>query len=89
MASHAPAAWEPDPGEAGGGGSPGRLCLALARHFLSPFVLAGNLSQSSATDLRKRCSQLEGHSDTWAGSSLRRTFSFLLGMTGKAKASHS
>ncbi|XP_035135452.1 rho guanine nucleotide exchange factor 2 isoform X4 [Callithrix jacchus] len=46
----------------------------------------GNLSQSSATDLRKRCSQLEGHSGTWAGSSLRRTFSFLLGMTGKAKA---
>nr|XP_024653866.1 rho guanine nucleotide exchange factor 2 [Macaca nemestrina] len=45
----------------------------------------GNLSQSSAIDLRKRCSQLEGHSGTWAGSSLRRTFSFLLGMTGKAK----
>lgn len=31
------------------------------------------------------CSQLEEHSGTWAGSSLRRTFSFLLGMTGKAK----
>ncbi|XP_045401286.1 rho guanine nucleotide exchange factor 2 isoform X2 [Lemur catta] len=45
----------------------------------------GNLSRSSATDLRKSCSQLEGHSGTWAGSSLRRTFSFLLGMTGKAK----
>ncbi|XP_011783896.1 PREDICTED: LOW QUALITY PROTEIN: uncharacterized protein LOC105502129 [Colobus angolensis palliatus] len=32
------------------------------------------------------CSQLEGHSGTWAGSSLRQTFSFLLGMTGKAKS---
>ncbi|XP_078212072.1 rho guanine nucleotide exchange factor 2 isoform X8 [Callithrix jacchus] len=51
-----------------------------------PPLPPGNLSQSSATDLRKRCSQLEGHSGTWAGSSLRRTFSFLLGMTGKAKA---
>ncbi|XP_021104943.1 rho guanine nucleotide exchange factor 2 isoform X1 [Heterocephalus glaber] len=46
----------------------------------------GNLSQSSATDLSTRCGQLEGGSGTWAGSSLRRTFSFLLGMTGKAKA---
>ncbi|XP_053460571.1 rho guanine nucleotide exchange factor 2 isoform X4 [Nycticebus coucang] len=45
----------------------------------------GYLSQSSATDLRKSSSQLEGHSGSWAGSSLRRTFSFLLGMTGKAK----
>ncbi|XP_027630281.1 rho guanine nucleotide exchange factor 2 [Tupaia chinensis] len=45
----------------------------------------GNLSRSSAIDLRKSCSQLEGGSGTWAGSSLRRTFSFLLGMTGKAK----
>lgn len=31
------------------------------------------------------CSQLEGGSGTWAGSSLRRTLSFILGMTGKAK----
>ncbi|ELW59845.1 Rho guanine nucleotide exchange factor 2 [Tupaia chinensis] len=67
------------------GRSPECLCLALAGHFLSPFALAGNLSRSSAIDLRKSCSQLEGGSGTWAGSSLRRTFSFLLGMTGKAK----
>ncbi|KAK2507592.1 hypothetical protein MC885_021599, partial [Smutsia gigantea] len=46
---------------------------------------AGNLSQASAADLSQSCSQLEGGSGTWAGSSLRRTFSFLLGMTGKAK----
>ncbi|KAI5164841.1 Rho Guanine Nucleotide Exchange Factor 2 [Manis pentadactyla] len=46
---------------------------------------AGNLSQASAADLSQSCSQLEGVSGTWAGSSLRRTFSFLLGMTGKAK----
>ncbi|PNI30115.1 ARHGEF2 isoform 18, partial [Pan troglodytes] len=45
----------------------------------------GNVSQSSAIDLRKRCSQLEGHSGTWVGSSLRQTFSFLSGMTRKAK----
>eukprot|EP00074_Homo_sapiens_P062526 XP_011508438.2 rho guanine nucleotide exchange factor 2 isoform X2 [Homo sapiens] len=45
----------------------------------------GNVSQSSAIDLRKRCSQLEGHSGTRVGSSLRQTFSFLSGMTGKAK----
>lgn len=31
------------------------------------------------------CSQLERSSGTWAGSSLRRTFSFLLSMTGKTK----
>ncbi|XP_051055304.1 rho guanine nucleotide exchange factor 2 isoform X3 [Phodopus roborovskii] len=47
---------------------------------------AGNSFRSSATDLRKCGSQLEGDSGTWAGSSLRRTFSFFLGMTGKAKA---
>ncbi|XP_069865150.1 rho guanine nucleotide exchange factor 2 isoform X2 [Dipodomys merriami] len=46
---------------------------------------AGNLSHSSCTDLSKRCSQLEGDSGVWAGSSLRRTFSFLLSMTGKTK----
>uniref|UniRef100_A0A2K6BK21 Rho guanine nucleotide exchange factor 2 n=1 Tax=Macaca nemestrina TaxID=9545 RepID=A0A2K6BK21_MACNE len=39
----------------------------------------------SDPDGEQNCSQLEGHSGTWAGSSLRRTFSFLLGMTGKAK----
>uniref|UniRef100_A0A667I359 Rho guanine nucleotide exchange factor 2 n=1 Tax=Lynx canadensis TaxID=61383 RepID=A0A667I359_LYNCA len=83
--SHAPVAWEPDPGGGGGGGSPGRLCLALAGHFSSPFVLAGNLCQPSATDLSRSCSQLEGGSGTWADSPLRRTLSFLLGMTGKAK----
>jgi hypothetical protein len=32
----------------------GRLCLALTRHFSSLFVLAGNLCQSSATDLSNR-----------------------------------
>ncbi|XP_007641732.1 rho guanine nucleotide exchange factor 2 isoform X2 [Cricetulus griseus] len=46
----------------------------------------GNSFRSSATDLRKCGSQLEGDSGTWAGSSLRRTFSFFWGMTGKAKA---
>lgn len=46
---------------------------------------AGNLSQSSAAELSQSCSQLEGGSGTWAGSSLRRTLSFILGMTGKAK----
>nr|XP_044994050.1 rho guanine nucleotide exchange factor 2 isoform X4 [Jaculus jaculus] len=47
---------------------------------------SGSLSPSSATDLSKRGTQLEGDSGTWAGSSLRRTFSFLWGMTGKTKA---
>ncbi|VFV35436.1 kiaa0651 protein [Lynx pardinus] len=46
---------------------------------------AGNLCQPSATDLSRSCSQLEGGSGTWADSPLRRTLSFLLGMTGKAK----
>ncbi|XP_015850730.2 rho guanine nucleotide exchange factor 2 isoform X5 [Peromyscus maniculatus bairdii] len=46
---------------------------------------AGNSSSSSAADLSKCSSPLEGDSGTWAGSSLRRTFSFFLGMTGKAK----
>ncbi|XP_036988445.2 rho guanine nucleotide exchange factor 2 isoform X1 [Artibeus jamaicensis] len=54
--------------------------------FLGGSDPAGNLSQSSAAvDLSQSCSQLERGSGTWAGSSLRRTFSFLLGMTGKAK----
>ncbi|XP_012588852.1 PREDICTED: rho guanine nucleotide exchange factor 2 isoform X1 [Condylura cristata] len=46
---------------------------------------AGNLSQFSAADRSGSCSQLERGSGTWAGSSLRRTFSFFWGMTGKAK----
>ncbi|XP_026340951.1 rho guanine nucleotide exchange factor 2 isoform X1 [Ursus americanus] len=46
---------------------------------------AGNLRQSSATDLSQSCGQLEGGSGGWAGSPLQRTLSFLLGMTGKAK----
>ncbi|XP_074205662.1 rho guanine nucleotide exchange factor 2 isoform X2 [Camelus bactrianus] len=54
--------------------------------FLGCSDPAGNLSQSSAADLSQSCSQLEGGSGTWAGSSLRRTLSFILGMTGKAKA---
>lgn len=45
----------------------------------------GNSSQSHATDLNKCGKQLEEDSGTWAGSSLRRTFSFLLGMTGRDK----
>ncbi|XP_020768108.2 rho guanine nucleotide exchange factor 2 isoform X3 [Odocoileus virginianus] len=53
--------------------------------FLGCSDPAGNLSQSSAADLSQSCSQLEGGSGTWAGSSLRRTLSFILGMTGKAK----
>ncbi|XP_045060549.2 rho guanine nucleotide exchange factor 2 isoform X2 [Desmodus rotundus] len=54
--------------------------------FLGSSDPAGNLSQSSAAaDLSQSCSQLERGSGSWAGSSLRRTFSFLLGMTGKAK----
>ncbi|XP_029083484.1 rho guanine nucleotide exchange factor 2 isoform X1 [Monodon monoceros] len=55
-------------------------------YFLGCSDPAGNLSQSSAADLSKSCSQLEGGSGTWAGSSLRRTLSFILGMTGKAKS---
>uniref|UniRef100_A0A2K5JRZ5 Rho guanine nucleotide exchange factor 2 n=1 Tax=Colobus angolensis palliatus TaxID=336983 RepID=A0A2K5JRZ5_COLAP len=43
------------------------------------------LLDRSDPDGEQNCSQLEGHSGTWAGSSLRQTFSFLLGMTGKAK----
>ncbi|KAH0515204.1 Rho guanine nucleotide exchange factor 2 [Microtus ochrogaster] len=46
---------------------------------------AGNSFRSSATDLSKCGNQLEEDSGAWAGSSLRRTFSFLLSMTGKAK----
>ncbi|XP_044800190.1 rho guanine nucleotide exchange factor 2 isoform X2 [Bubalus bubalis] len=53
--------------------------------FLGCSDPAGNLSQSSGTDLSQSCSQLEGSSGTWAGSSLRRTLSLILGMTGKAK----
>ncbi|KAJ1064142.1 hypothetical protein K5549_014556 [Capra hircus] len=53
--------------------------------FLGCSDPAGNLSQSSAADLSQSCSQLEGSSGTWAGSSLRRTLSLILGMTGKAK----
>ncbi|XP_055257559.1 rho guanine nucleotide exchange factor 2 isoform X3 [Moschus berezovskii] len=53
--------------------------------FLGCSDPAGNLSQTSAADLSQSCSQLEGSSGTWAGSSLRRTLSFILGMTGKAK----
>ncbi|GAB1287714.1 Guanine nucleotide exchange factor H1 [Apodemus speciosus] len=45
----------------------------------------GNSSQSLDTDLSKCGKQLEEASGTWAGSSLRRTFSFLLGMTGRDK----
>lgn len=54
--------------------------------FLGSSDPAGNLSQFSAADLSQSCSQLERSSGTWAGSSLRRTFSFLLSMTGKTKA---
>ncbi|XP_039107302.1 rho guanine nucleotide exchange factor 2 isoform X2 [Hyaena hyaena] len=46
---------------------------------------AGNLLHQFSTDLSRSCSQLEGGSGTSAGSPLRRTLSFLLGMTGKAK----
>lgn len=47
--------------------------------FLSQFpLLTSSLSFCSGN-------QLEEDSGAWAGSSLRRTFSFLLGMTGKAK----
>lgn len=45
----------------------------------------GNSPQSYVTDLSKCGKQLEEDSGTWAGSSLRRTFSFLLGMTGRDK----
>ncbi|KAF7460704.1 Hypothetical predicted protein [Marmota monax] len=45
----------------------------------------GHSSQYSATDLSKPWNQLEGNSGAWAGSSLRRTFSFLFLMTGKSK----
>ncbi|XP_016021717.2 rho guanine nucleotide exchange factor 2 isoform X1 [Rousettus aegyptiacus] len=53
--------------------------------FLGSSDPAGDLSQSSAADLSQSCSQLERSSGTWAASSLRRTFSFLLSMTGKTK----
>ncbi|XP_058165840.1 rho guanine nucleotide exchange factor 2 isoform X2 [Dasypus novemcinctus] len=58
--------------------------------FVSCSDPAGNLPQSPAADLSQspwdsNCSQLEGSSSTWAGSSLRRTFSLIFGMTGKAK----
>ncbi|XP_025286674.3 rho guanine nucleotide exchange factor 2 isoform X2 [Canis lupus dingo] len=46
---------------------------------------AGNLYQSSATDLSQSCGQLEGGLGTWVSSPLQRTFSFFLSMTGKAK----
>ncbi|XP_023409835.1 rho guanine nucleotide exchange factor 2 isoform X1 [Loxodonta africana] len=72
----------------------GRLSKSVSMSGIDGFLgcldPAGNLSQSPAADLSKghwggSCSQLEGGSGTSAGSSLRRTFSFLLGMTGKAK----
>ncbi|XP_033713237.1 rho guanine nucleotide exchange factor 2 isoform X1 [Tursiops truncatus] len=61
------------------------VSMSGINYFLGCSDPAGNLSQSSAADLSKSCSQLEGGSGTWAGSSLRRTLSFILGMTGKAK----
>ncbi|KAM5256005.1 rho guanine nucleotide exchange factor 2 isoform 2-T2 [Ctenodactylus gundi] len=65
---------------------PSKSVSMSAINCLSDYIDSeGNLSQSSATDLSNRCSQLEGASGTWAGSSLRRTVSFLFGMTGKAK----
>ncbi|KAM9241845.1 uncharacterized protein PS065_000818 [Dugong dugon] len=72
----------------------GRLSKSVSMSGIDSFLgytdPAGNLSQSPAAHLSKghwssSCSQLEGDSGTSAGSSLRRTFSFLLGMTGKAK----
>lgn len=53
--------------------------------FLGDSDPAGNLSQFSAADLSQSCSQLERSSGTWAGSSLRRTLSFIFSMTGKTK----
>ncbi|XP_077012540.1 rho guanine nucleotide exchange factor 2 isoform X3 [Tamandua tetradactyla] len=58
--------------------------------FLGCSDSAENLSQSPAADLSKSpwsssSGQLEGDSGSWAGSSLRRTVSFLLGMTRKSK----
>uniref|UniRef100_A0A8C0CJS3 Rho guanine nucleotide exchange factor 2 n=1 Tax=Balaenoptera musculus TaxID=9771 RepID=A0A8C0CJS3_BALMU len=61
------------------------VSMSGINYFLGCSDPAGNLSQSSAADLSQSCSQLEGGSGTWAGSSLRRTLSFILGMTGKAK----
>ncbi|KAM7054641.1 rho guanine nucleotide exchange factor 2 isoform 3-T4 [Molossus nigricans] len=62
---------------------PGHISGTAAPRW--PTFQCGNLSQSSAANLSQSCSQLQGGSGTWTGSSLRRTFSFLLGMTGKAK----
>uniref|UniRef100_A0A8C9AXV3 Rho guanine nucleotide exchange factor 2 n=1 Tax=Phocoena sinus TaxID=42100 RepID=A0A8C9AXV3_PHOSS len=62
------------------------VSMSGINYFLGCSDPAGNLSQSSAADLSKSCSHLEGGSGTWAGSSLRRTLSFILGMTGKAKS---
>ncbi|XP_045154344.1 rho guanine nucleotide exchange factor 2 isoform X1 [Echinops telfairi] len=70
----------------------GRLSKSASMSGINGFLDPdGNLPQSSGADLSKShwggsCSQLEGSSGTSAGSSLRRTLSFLLGMTGKAKA---
>lgn len=60
--------------------SPSFLLIIMAPPPPSPweYLFTSSLSFRS-------CSHLERGSNTWVGSSLRRTFSFLLGMTGKAK----
>lgn len=55
MESHAPAAWNLIQVEGAGEAAPTDcLCLVSAGHLSSPFVLAGDLSQSSAADLSQR-----------------------------------
>ncbi|EPQ08596.1 hypothetical protein D623_10031974 [Myotis brandtii] len=56
-------------------------------HSYDPFKRHSWGPDREPQDQLSSCSQLERGSDTWVGSSLRRTFSFLWGMTGKAKLS--
>lgn len=72
----------------------GPLCLIAlsAKRVASSPISLGVIFFSSSVSISSplavflcSCSQLEGGSGTWAGSSLRRTFSFLLAMTGKTK----
>ncbi|XP_032173121.1 rho guanine nucleotide exchange factor 2 isoform X5 [Mustela erminea] len=70
--------------------APGVLSKSVSMSGISSLLgcsdPAGTLCQSSTTALSQSCSQLERGSGSWTGSPLQRTLSFLLGMTGKAKA---
>ncbi|XP_044942695.1 rho guanine nucleotide exchange factor 2 isoform X7 [Mustela putorius furo] len=70
--------------------APGVLSKSVSMSGISSLLgcsdPAGTLCQSSTAALSQSCSQLERGSGSWTGSPLQRTLSFLLGMTGKAKA---